>query len=85
MLENMMGGLPGWVIDDVSSVRDEVKEWLNLSCAERWQLAILCSRDAIWALQLTPDPELVLAYVDPLPESSVAALNRLRQPARETP
>jgi hypothetical protein len=55
---------PGWGVDDVASVREEVAE---------------CSRDAMWAIRAGGDAEHVLGHQDPLPESSVAALERLRR------
>ncbi len=73
--------LPGWVVDDVTSVRREVAEWVDLTAVERWRLAEKCARDVIWALRMTPDPERILAHEDPLPASSVAALARLRREA----
>lgn len=74
----MLRKLPGWIVDDVSSVRQEVEEWRHMSAAEVWRLAVLCSRDAIWATRAGGDPTRVLAHVDPLPESSIVALRRLR-------
>jgi hypothetical protein len=71
--------LPGWAIDDVESVREEVAEWKGLSPAELWKLAQLCARDAIWAVHASGDPERILAHEDPLPESTIAALARLRK------
>lgn len=75
----MLAKLPGWVVDDVASVREEVAEWVDLTPAERWKLAILCSRDAIRAIRAGGDAERVLGLQDPLSESSVAALERLRR------
>jgi len=73
--------LPGWVVDDVTSVRDEVAEWRAMTPAERWRLAILCSRDVMWAARASRDPERILDRIDPLPDSTVAALARLRRSA----
>lgn len=75
----MLAKLPGWVVDDAASVRDEVADWVGLSPAELWRLAKLCSRDAIWAIRVNADPQRVLDQVDPLPASTVAALERLRR------
>jgi hypothetical protein len=77
----VLAKLPGWVIDDDASVMEEVAEWRDLSKAELWRLAVLCSRDAIWAVRASADPERVLAYEDPLPESTLEALARLRREA----
>ena len=73
--------LPGWVVDDATSVREEVAEWKDLSVAQRWKLARICSRDAMWAARASGDPQRVLDRVDPLPDSTVAALARLRRSA----
>lgn len=73
--------LPGWVVDDVASVRAEVAEWRDLTPEERWRLAASCARDAIWAAKASGRAEQILAYEDPLPESSVRALARLRREA----
>jgi uncharacterized damage-inducible protein DinB len=75
----VLAKLPGWVIDDDASVREEVAEWKGLSPAERWKLAHLCARDAIWAARISGDLQRILDYVDPLPESTVTALERLRR------
>ena len=69
------------MIDDDASVREEVSEWIGLTPAELWRLAVLCSRDAMWAARASKDPQRVLEHVDPLPDSSVAALTRLRRQA----
>jgi hypothetical protein len=73
--------LPGWVVDDVTSVRAEVSEWVGLSRSELWRLAVLCSRDAMWAIRANADPQRILDTVDPLPATSIAALARLRRQA----
>jgi len=73
--------LPGWVIDDVASVRQEVAEWRNTTAAERWRLAKACGRDAMWAARISGMRERILAQTDPLPESTLAALARLRREA----
>lgn len=77
----MLSKLPGWVVDDVTSVREEVAEWIGTTPAERWQLAMLCARDAIWATHLSGHPARILEQVDPLPESTIRALERLRRQA----
>jgi len=77
----VLAKLPGWVVDDVHSIREEVAEWAHLTVAERWHLAVLCSRDAMWAARASGNPARILEHVDPLPASSVAALARLREMA----
>jgi hypothetical protein len=77
----MLPKLPGWVVDDVASVREEVKEWRGTTPAQRWRLARACARDAMWALRAGGIAARVLDHVDPLPESSIRALARLRRDA----
>lgn len=77
----MLDRLPGWVVDDDASVRAEVAEWRDLTPAERWRLAVLCSRDVMWAARASGHAARILDAVDPLPDSTVAALARLRRQA----
>ena len=74
----MLAKLPGWIVDDATSVREEVAEWRDTTPAERWRLAILCGRDAMWAIRAGGAAATVLEQLDPLPASTVAALARLR-------
>jgi len=71
--------LPGWVVDDVTSVREEMAPYVDTSAAERWRITEGCAADAMWAVRASGMPARVLAQVDPLPESSVRALARLRE------
>ncbi len=75
----MLAKLPGWVVDDVTSVRAEVAAWRELSAAERWQLARQCSDDAMWAVRSSGRAQRILDQVAPLPDSTIAALARLRR------
>lgn len=75
----MLAKLPGWVVDDATSIREEVREWARTSPAERWKLALLCSRDAMWAARASGYRERILEHVDPVPESTRNALERLRR------
>ena len=77
----MLDRLPGWVTSNADSVRAEVAEWRGLDRSQRWRLARLCSRDALWAVSVSRDPRRILDRVDPLPQSSVQALARLRAQA----
>lgn len=77
----MLTKLPGWVVDNDTSVRREAAEWRDLTPAQRWHLAKLCASTAMWAVGLNEAPQRVLDYVDPLPESTVTALARLRRAA----
>jgi hypothetical protein len=77
----MLPQLPAWVVDDVASVRKEVEEWRGTTPAQRWRLAQTCARDTIWAMSVSGMTSRILSHVDPLPESSVRALERLRHDA----
>ena len=70
--------LPGWVVDDETSVRREVEALVPATPTERWAITRLCARDALWAARQSHDPEKVLEFEDPLPATTVAALARLR-------
>ncbi len=71
--------LPGWVVDDASSVRREMEPYRHATPAQLWRHTEDCARDAMWAVRASPFPARVLAYEDPLPESTLAALERLRR------
>lgn len=70
--------LPGWVVDDVTSVREEMAPYVGASPAELWRHTEDCARDAMWAVRASGMPMRVLASEDPLPESTLIALARLR-------
>lgn len=73
-----LASMPGWIVDDATSVREEVARYTGMSAAERWRLTEACAKDAMWAARASGMLERVLAHRDPLPESTVAALARLR-------
>jgi hypothetical protein len=77
----MLDKLPGWVVDDVASVRAEVAEWAHLTPAERWRLARACARDVMWAARASGMRDRILSHEDPLPPSTLEALARLRKQA----
>ena len=79
----MLAKLPGWVVDDARSVREEVAPLRDATPTELWRLAVLCASDAMWAVRAGGHGEEVLSHRDPLPPSSVAALSRLRRSAGE--
>jgi hypothetical protein len=77
----MLPRLPGWIVDDDASIRAEVAEWRGTTPAERWRLARMCARDAIWAARASGNPQRILDRAEPLPDSTVRALARLRRDA----
>ena len=76
--------LPGWAVDDETAIRREASRYRGLSVEERAQLTAMACRSAARQLRARPDREQLLAYRDPLPESSVRALARLRVRHRES-
>lgn len=75
----MLTRLPGWVVDNDTSVREEVAPYRELGPAARWRLFRMCARTAMWATRASGMATRILAQTDPLPDSTVAALTRLRQ------
>lgn len=71
--------LPGWVVDNATSVADEAAPYVSMTAAQRWEATKRCCQAASAMLRFHRDPEVALMYRDPLPESSVAALARLRR------
>lgn len=70
--------LPGWVVDEETSIRDEVADYVGQTPERLWQLTRMCARSAAWALGFHEDRRAVLEHRDPVPESTRAALERLR-------
>ncbi len=70
--------LPGWIVDDDTSVREEVADYVDLPPERLWELTKRCARSAMWALSFHEDPRAALEAREPLPASTVAALARLR-------
>jgi hypothetical protein len=70
--------LPGWVIDDDASVRDEVADAIGKSPEQLWEMTRSCARSSVWTLRFHTEPLAALDHRDPLPESTVAAMRRLR-------
>jgi len=74
--------LPGWVIDDEQSVRDECEEYVSMPAEQKMRLLAALLADAARILAARADAQRALDWVDPLPESSVRALDRLRAAAK---
>lgn len=70
---------PAWVVDDVTSVRQEAAPYRDMSPEQRLAVLAAACRAATRLLLSREDRYLVLRHVDPLPESSVRALARLRK------
>jgi hypothetical protein len=79
-----MRGLPRWTADERSAVEHEAAPYRRLSVEERARLTAMACRGAARQLRGRPDRERLLAYRDPLPESTTQALARLRARYRAT-
>ncbi len=70
---------PALVIDDATSVDEEAVPYRDLSDAQRARVLAAVCRAAARILRSRPDRDAVIEYVDPLPSSTIAALDRLRR------
>jgi len=77
----MLTRMPGWVIDNDASVREEVAPYVNATAAECIEATRRCCQGAMTILRFHSHPAAILAHVDPLPASTVEALARLRASA----
>jgi hypothetical protein len=75
--------LPGWVTDNRTAVAREAAPYRGLSAEARTRATAAACRAAARQLASRPDRERVLEFRDPLPESSSAALEKLRRAAKE--
>jgi hypothetical protein len=77
-----MPKLPPWVIDNRTAVAREAAPYRGLSAEARWRATAAACRAAARQLAQRADRERLLAFRDPLPESSVRILQRLRAAAK---
>lgn len=71
-------------MDDATSVADEAAPYVHVTDRERLRHLASACRAGAKILKLRDDAQVALDYEDPLPESSVRALARLRTEARGT-
>jgi hypothetical protein len=74
----MLDGLPGWVIDNASSVAREAAPYVGLEPDERAKLLVKLCRTAMSIARGRPDSATVFAFRDRIPVSTEQALERLR-------
>ena len=78
----LMASPPRWVVSNAESVRREATRYIDMPDEQRLgHLAAAC-RAAARLLALRADRQRALAHRDPLPESTILALARLRARAR---
>lgn len=73
-----MRSKPAWMIDNDESVRRESARYRHLDPRERLRLTAMACRAAARQWRARPDYARLLAYRDPLPDSTLAHLERLR-------
>lgn len=73
--------LPGWVVDDETSVEEEVANYVDQSPERLWEMTRMCAKTAVWSLGFHTDRESLMSHSDPLPPSTVDALARLSRTA----
>lgn len=70
--------LPGWIVDNDASVREEVADYVGATPQRLWEMTRMCARSSAWSLAFHRDRAATLDWRDPLPESTNVALARLR-------
>ena len=80
----MNDALPGWIVDDRESVRREAEPYRHMTPEQRAELLAAACRGMARLLRIRDDRDRVLAHTDPLPESTIRALERLRREAART-
>ncbi len=75
--------LPKWVISGAESARDKARLSRDLTLAERLSSSEAVCATAAYMLALNAKRDRVLHRVDPVPESTVSALARLRREAKK--
>ncbi|MFT7625925.1 MAG: hypothetical protein ACI9WU_005117 [Myxococcota bacterium] len=73
--------LPGWVVSGAVSARDKARPSRNRTLTERLDDSAAVCATAAYMLSLNSKRDRVLAFNDPLPPSTLAALERLRRQA----
>ena len=74
--------LPGWVVSDAASIECEAAPYREMTPAERLRLLAAACRAGARLLRSRVDAEAAVTHRDPLPQSSLEALARLRRRAR---
>ena len=80
-----MSKLPQWAVDNRTAVAREAEPYRKLTVEARWRATATACRGAAHQLAQRADRKRLLEYRDPLPESSVLALRRLRAASRPRP
>lgn len=68
-----------WAVDDHESVTAEAGPYVEMAPEQRAVALAAACRAAMRLLRIRADQQTVLSHTDPLPESSIRALERLRR------
>lgn len=74
----MLDKLPGWVVDNATSVREECEPYRNLSPQQHGEILRSVCQAAVNLAMSRADRDRVFNWKDKLPASTLAALERLR-------
>jgi hypothetical protein len=77
----MRAALPGWAVSNRESVRREAARYAAMTPEERAQHLLIAVSAGEMMLESRTDRDRVRGYRDPLPESTLRALARLRAEA----
>ena len=74
----MLAKLPGWVVDNATSVREECARYRDMTPDQRSEQAGFACELAASIIEGRSDRQRVLDWVDALPASTLQVLARLR-------
>lgn len=69
--------LPAWVVPNDVSVENEVAEFRDMPLEQKLRFSRSLCREAAIVIASRADASRIWAWVDPLPESTIAAFERL--------
>jgi hypothetical protein len=69
--------LPAWVVPNDVSVENEVAEYRDMPPEQKLRFSRSLCREAALIIASRPDAARLWEWIDPLPQSTVAALRRL--------
>lgn len=79
ILRTVKGALPGWAVDNAESVQREAAPYRAMTVDERARILRDLCRASLALIASRADRERVLAWRDPVPESTRVAFARLRK------
>ncbi len=77
-MRSMLPKLPGWVVNNATSVREECADYRDMTLEQRGQVLSSVCRTVVSLALGRADRDVVFGWRDKLPASTVAALERPR-------